>query len=72
MSERYCKRCGRPMIYREHPGLYNSRTGTRETVRQLMCPRFTRSWRNLWFGGTAHYAYSVDEGGRIVYELRYM
>lgn len=56
---RFCRHCGREMIETKEPGLFVTRTGEREIQRWASCPRFFRSWRNLWLGGF-HDSVSLD------------
>lgn len=60
MLERYCIRCGRRMVVIREIRFWDAVTGKRREERWLQCPRFRRSWRNLWMGGVGHAARSLD------------
>jgi predicted Fe-S protein YdhL (DUF1289 family) len=48
----HCIYCGRELIEVTEPGLWDKKTGQRITEVWKQCPRFARSWRTLWLGGT--------------------
>ena len=57
---RYCRGCGRQMIpFHEFAGFSES-TGEPQYEMTLVCPRFSRSWRNLWMGGWSHYGADIN------------
>lgn len=70
--ERFCSHCGRRMIERTYGRGFDSRSGLRIIDRAVVCPRFDRSWRNLWLGGWMHNGYQVDENDRLGLELSWM
>ena len=55
----FCSYCGRRLVAVDEHGPFDVLTGKRERGRWLMCPRFPRSWRNLWMGGMGHDKFSA-------------
>ena len=47
----HCAYCGRELIEMTEPGLFDTKSGTQIMETWKQCPRFARSWRNLWLGG---------------------
>lgn len=61
----FCSKCGRQLELRAEPDSYfNPKTGQRDTTTYRECPRFPRSWRNLWWGGVGHTSRWGTIGGR--------
>lgn len=54
IPERFCGRCGRKMVVRIVDSGFDPKTGSTKEEAEQVCPRFDRSWRNLWFGGVMH------------------
>lgn len=66
----HCRKCGREMIPTTQDDGYD-REGNRIISEWWECPRFARSWRNLWQGGITHYAEGRGESVRGM-ELRWL
>lgn len=60
MTKRFCRDCGRELVERVERGGFDPKTGERLRTVWLECPRFGRSWRNLWMGGAAHKSVARD------------
>lgn len=58
MSARHCSKCGRLMVETLERDGFNQ-DASRKMHRWVTCPRFWRSWRNLWMGG-CHDSASLD------------
>lgn len=55
----HCVYCGRRLIDVAEPGLYDTKTGSRETVIWRQCPRFPRwSIQSIWRG--THESFARD------------
>jgi hypothetical protein len=66
-SGQHCRCCGRALVLvEERSKLHDRRTGERlPHERYWECPKYARSWRNLWWGGVGHESLSADgPGGR--------
>ncbi len=62
---RFCGHCGRQMIPGRLDDGFDGRTGERRAETVLVCPRFDRSWRNLWLGGWMHLGAEIVEDGQF-------
>lgn len=50
----HCRACGSQLVVRVGSVGFARETGQPKTITYRECPRFARSWRNLWWGGWGH------------------
>lgn len=60
-AQEFCGVCGRILIETdEDEGIHDHKTGKRLRRHWHSCPRYFRSWRNLWMGGSPHESHAKD------------